>query len=178
MPAAPQLELVRAIEELRRAHRETGAWFAGETSCSRAHLSVVRLLDLSGPLLVGDLAAQLRIDISVASRQVTGLVDAGMVERTAVDGDRRARAVGLTPAGRELASRARVAVGELIGEILADWTDAEIDDTAAHFRRLTIALGAHHDRCAAARLAAPEPSPAPAPLVLTPEPTHDDREHA
>lgn len=139
----PYLALVAAVEDLTRTHRETGALVARAAGSSRAGLAVVRTLELAGPMQIGDIAHALRVDISVASRQVSALVAAGLAARTVDDDDRRARAVVLTEEGRAVADRARVAAGALTAQVLADWSGPDVATTAAQIRRLADTVTAY-----------------------------------
>jgi DNA-binding MarR family transcriptional regulator len=148
MTASSSRTLLTAIEDLTRVQREAGAQLARELDCPRAGLTVLRLLSRLGPLTVGDLAERLRIDISVASRQVSSLVDAGLVHRAAPDGpgaDRRVRTVALTPRGVELAARSRAQLEAHAGEAFADWTAGEITAAALQIQKITAAVQSLHD---------------------------------
>ncbi|GAA2030686.1 hypothetical protein GCM10009819_13060 [Agromyces tropicus] len=60
-----------------------------------------------GAATVGELAEALGVAQPGVTRTVTSLADLGLVEVTTEPGDRRRRAVALTPAGTELVERAR-----------------------------------------------------------------------
>lgn len=150
MTPSPSRTLLTALEDLARVQRETGVMLARELDCPRAGLTVVRLLSRLGPLPVGDLAERLRIDISVASRQVSGLVDAGLAQRAAPDGpgeDRRVRTVALTPRGALLAERSRMHLEARAGEAFAGWTPDELAAATDQIQKITAAVqqlhGAH-----------------------------------
>lgn len=73
-------------------------------------LAPYRALAIDGGMTVGDLSAHLRVDMSVASRQVSSATEADLVERTTCDGpgcDRRVRTVRLTTISARRRSRAR-----------------------------------------------------------------------
>ena len=106
-PETPPQPLLRSVEAFSRALRESSLGVAREIGCSKGTLAIVRILQRRGTLQVSDIAHALRVDISVASRQVSQLVDDGLVERTVDDGDRRVRTIRLSPAGRSLARRDR-----------------------------------------------------------------------
>lgn len=150
MTVSSSRTLLHAIEDLARAQRETGALLSRELDCPRSGLTVVRLLSRLGPLPVGDLAERLRIDISVASRQVSTLVDAGLVRRTAPDGpgaDRRVRTVALTERGADLAARSRTHLESRAGEAFAGWTPEEITAAAVQVQKITAAVQSLHVAC-------------------------------
>src|SRR4051794_27848578 len=54
-----------------------------------------------GPARVSDVAVELQVDLSVASRQVQALEAAGYVDRAPDPTDRRSSVVGLSEAGEE-----------------------------------------------------------------------------
>lgn len=82
---APYRALVTGIEALARVQREIGTLLARELDTPRASLTVVRSLAREGEMTVGDLSTHLRVDLSVASRQISAAAEAGLVERTASD---------------------------------------------------------------------------------------------
>jgi DNA-binding MarR family transcriptional regulator len=136
----PVKELTVALEELNRAQREVSARLARELDFPRASLGALRLLNRCGPLQVTELAHHLRVDLSVASRQVTHLVEAGLVERTACDDDRRARSIALTAAGRAKVDETFRLLASRTGETFAGWTAEDLRDAIHHLGRLTEAL--------------------------------------
>ncbi|MFF2620662.1 MarR family winged helix-turn-helix transcriptional regulator [Oerskovia jenensis] len=136
----PVKELTIALEELNRAQREVSARLARELDFPRASIGVLRLLQHCGPLQVTELAHHLKVDLSVASRQVTHLVEAGLVERTACDDDRRARSVTLTPDGREKVDETFALLASRTARTFAGWTAEELRDSIHHLGRLTEAL--------------------------------------
>ena len=151
--APPQL-LLRSVEAFNRALRESSLGVAREVGCSKGTFAIVRILERRGALQVSDIAHILRVDISVASRQVSQLVDDGLVERTVDDADRRVRTIRLSPAGRTLAGEISDVLDRRADEVFADWSTQELADAAATLDRLTTTI---------ARLA-----PAPADDVLQP----------
>lgn len=136
----PVKELTIALEELNRAQREVSARLARELDFPRASLGTLRLLQRCGPLQVTELAHHLKVDLSVASRQVTHLVEAGLVERTACDDDRRARSVTLTPEGREKVDETFRLLARRTAGTFAGWTAQELRESVHHLGRLTEAL--------------------------------------
>ena len=67
---SPTWGLVRALDDLARVQRESAVRIARGLDIPRASLGVLRMLDRCGPVQMGDVAARLRVDLSVASRQV------------------------------------------------------------------------------------------------------------
>ncbi|WP_435738423.1 MarR family transcriptional regulator [Cellulosimicrobium sp. PMB13] len=162
-PAAPDRTptsgLVRALDDLARVQRESAVRIARELDIPRASLGVLRMLDRCGPVQLGDVAARLRVDLSVASRQVSHLVDGGLVLRSVDDDDRRARTIALTDTGRDVVRRSFAVIDVMSAETFADWSPDEIVAATDQIERVTEAVAAAH---AASGHATPTPtSPAP-----------------
>lgn len=137
--------LVAAIEELARAQRETGLWLARSVGHPRATMSIVRMLARTGPQQIGCIANLLRVDMSVASRQVSVLVDAGYVERVIDEDDRRARTVQLTDAGRALAADSRRLIVQAAHRTFAGWDPEEIALAATQLRKVAASIAGSFD---------------------------------
>jgi DNA-binding MarR family transcriptional regulator len=131
--AEAQAQILGAMERMGRLLREMSQGVAKDHASTRATMAIARLLDGAGEdgeIGVGDVAEALRIDMSVASRQVSDLVTEGLVERTVVDGDRRARHLRLTAAGRAYADELR-AVMQVKAELtFAGWSVDELQVAA------------------------------------------------
>lgn len=84
------------------------------------------------PRRVSDIAATVRLDVSTVSRHVSQLVAKGFVERLPDPTDGRAHVLALTDAGRELLVDIRARRNTWLGEVTADWDDADL----AVFQRL------------------------------------------
>ncbi|MBO3101854.1 MarR family winged helix-turn-helix transcriptional regulator [Cellulomonas fengjieae] len=134
---APALALLRAVEEFSRTLRETSGVVARDVGRSRGAVSIVRILERHGSLQVSDIAHALRVDISVASRQVSQLVDDGLVERAVDDADRRARSIRLSPAGRDLAREIAAAYARRATEVFADWSADDLRHATATLQRIS-----------------------------------------
>jgi DNA-binding MarR family transcriptional regulator len=110
-PTLTQLDLettarLRAVlGKLSRRLRPTPAAMAAGLTPTRSSvlLNVVR----EGKIRLSDLAAAEAINPTQLSRAIAQLVDDGLVERSADQGDRRAAWVKSTPAGKRLAQRIR-----------------------------------------------------------------------
>lgn len=76
-----------------------------------------------GPQRVGGIAQALGTDPSTVSRQVTALVEAGLVERRADPDDGRAHLLAATAAGSQRCAVGRRHRVEAIAEILAGWPE-------------------------------------------------------
>ena len=81
---------------------------------------------VEGPKRTTELATCLHADISTVSRQVTSLVDAGLVERTADEEDRRAANLRLTDAGQAVFTTMRQDRERMLALVLADWSARDV----------------------------------------------------
>jgi DNA-binding MarR family transcriptional regulator len=91
-----------AIHLLRRISRDDGA-----DGVTGARLSALSVLVFGGPLSVGQLARREGVAAPTITRIVDALVADGLVERQAVEGDRRQSRIAVTPDGRRLLERGR-----------------------------------------------------------------------
>jgi DNA-binding MarR family transcriptional regulator len=103
---------------------------------------VLHLLIRCGPVSLTDIAAHLRVDLSVASRQVSTLADAGHVVRTVDAEDRRVRTVELTEAGRALAAEAAEQYTNLIDRAFAAWSAEDLAEATRTLNRLVDTISA------------------------------------
>ncbi len=137
--------VLRAIEAFGRAQRCIGTAFVHELNLPRASLGVLFKLQVHGALQISELAQLLQVDVSVASRQATTLVDAGLAVRDIDPDDRRARTVALSPAGHERAATARQAVAKLLADALGNWDTGRLATLATSLNDLTDAVTTHFD---------------------------------
>jgi len=139
--AGPEQDLLRQLEVFWRTLREAAGLLVRDAECSRSTATLVRVLaerDRAGrSTQVGDVAQVMRVDTSVASRHVSQLVEEGLVERTVGTGDKRARALRLTPLGRERSREIDAALVRRTGEIFAGWDPQDVADAAATLHRLS-----------------------------------------
>ena len=139
---APAVALISALQSLSRAQREAAAHIAQELDWPRSGVAVLHLLARCGPVSLTDVAAHLRVDLSVASRQVSTLADAGYVVRTVDAEDRRVRTVELTAAGRALAAEASSAYTNLIDRAFGAWSPEDLAEATRTLNRLVDTIGA------------------------------------
>jgi len=142
VPVEPSLrdDAMTAIALLVRAQRLLVCAVGEAVDLPAPGQGLLRLLVQHDALTTGEIAAKLRVDVSVVSRQMSALVDLGLVERTVDAADRRVHRLCLTAAGREAHARvtaefqARAEVG------FAGWTTADFDAVVALTRRLAEAV--------------------------------------
>lgn len=108
---------------LRRAHWRAGAVMVEALrplGIEIRHFAVLMVLVDRGPTVQRDLAAATGSDKAGIMRVVDDLERKGLAVRRAVPGDRRVRAVEITPAGLELFDAAHVAAEPLAERLVAD----------------------------------------------------------
>ncbi|MFE0627537.1 MarR family winged helix-turn-helix transcriptional regulator [Streptomyces sp. NPDC058864] len=108
---------------LRRAHWRAGAVMVEAIrplGIEMRHFAVLLVLVERGPTVQRDLAAATGSDKAGIMRVVDDLERKGLAVRKAVPGDRRVRAVEITPAGLELFDAAHVAAAPLAERLVAD----------------------------------------------------------
>jgi DNA-binding MarR family transcriptional regulator len=110
--------LVERLEQLFSLLARTDAGAdAGPALTSTQRVVLIELVS-AGPLRLGALAARIGASDPTASRAVAGMVSAGVVERNADPGDRRAVLVAATPAGRAWVERRREEVAAALARAL------------------------------------------------------------
>lgn len=172
MPTAPAYRvLIDAVARLQRVQREVGTELARDLDCPRAALSLLWLLDKAGELGIGDVAQHLHVDISVASRQTSALVDSGLAERSTPDApgtDRRVRTVRLTARGRAFTAETRAVMHARAAEAFSGWTPDELAEASAVLERIADTMTGFSARTATAAAGTPAPDDAArAPALAT-----------
>ena len=107
----------------------------------RSTYALLRRIAERGPIRLSDVAADLGLDVSTVSRQVTRLADRGLVRRHADPGDARAGQLGLTARGRDLLRRVRRGRHAWLADAIGDWSEADRLRLAQLLDRLADALG-------------------------------------
>jgi DNA-binding MarR family transcriptional regulator len=130
--------LEREIALLLRRSRAISARLAGELhpDLDGAAYGLLSLLQDAGPLRASDLVARLGLDKSTVSRQLSSLVDLGLVDRAADPIDGRAQV--LTPSAEGSARLARIRdVRRARWESdLTDWPPSDVATLADLLHRL------------------------------------------
>ena len=112
------------------------------------------LFCLSGaPLRVSAVADSIHSDVSTVSRQVSHLVQHGLLEKIGDPDDGRAQLLSLSPAGREVIDKLVRARGQWFGQLLASWSDEDVRTFDAYLTRFGDDLEAFK-----ARVGAPNPT--------------------
>lgn len=140
-PAAAQEafgRLEREIALLLRRARVISARLAGELhpDLDGSAYGLLALLQDLGPLRAGDLVARLGQDKSTVSRQVTKLVELGLVARTADPVDGRAQVLSPSTEGATRLERIREARRARWAADLSDWPTDDVATLAELLARL------------------------------------------
>jgi DNA-binding MarR family transcriptional regulator len=107
--------LQRALERLARRsdiHREL----------DRASYLVARLLDVTGPISIKDLASRLGLDATTVTRQLATMERSGLLHRHADPDDGRINLIELSPKGRRTMTAVQRARRERVGHVITGWS--------------------------------------------------------
>ncbi|WP_022929799.1 MarR family winged helix-turn-helix transcriptional regulator [Patulibacter americanus] len=103
-----------------------------------------------GPARISDIAADLQVDLSVASRQIQALGADGYVDRVSDPHDGRSSLVALSPAGHAKLARAHERLSEALARAVDAWQPAQVTDLADGIVRLRASLARPDDDAARA----------------------------
>jgi DNA-binding MarR family transcriptional regulator len=103
---------------------------------STSAYSILSRTSREGPLPLGTLASRLAMDRTTLSRELTPLLDAGLVTATTDRGDRRRRVVALTRKGTALVERARPVWAEAQKEVVHEFGVARTKKLIAELHTL------------------------------------------
>jgi DNA-binding MarR family transcriptional regulator len=149
------VRLEREIGLLLRRARAISARLAGELhpDLDGAAYGLLAMLEDAGPLRAGDLVVRLGLDKSTVSRQVSHLVDLGLVDRAADPVDGRAQVLTPSAEGSARLARIREARRARWETDLDDWAPADVahlGELLARLNRLGEAREAEVDGAGAA----------------------------
>jgi DNA-binding MarR family transcriptional regulator len=122
------VRLEREIGLLLRRARAISSRLAGELhpDLDGAAYGLLALLEDAGPLRASDLVTRLGLDKSTVSRQISSLVDLGLVDRTADPVDGRAQVLEPSAEGSVRLSRIRDVRRARWESDLGDWPAADV----------------------------------------------------
>ena len=137
-PREAYVRLEREVTQLFRRARTLSARLAAELhpDLDGAAYGLLALLQDTGPLRASDLVARLGLDKSTVSRQVSTLVELGLVTREADPADGRAQVLSTSPEGAARLSRIRDARRARWEADLADWPAEDVDTLGELLARL------------------------------------------
>lgn len=131
---SPVEGLIRQLYGLGAVRRELSR--AAHRELASQGFSALVAIRRRGACRVSDVACDLQIDLSVASRQIASVVAAGHVERRPDPADGRAHLLHLTPSGNAAIAGAHRGMVDVLEAALADWTPAEIETLSSGLSRL------------------------------------------
>lgn len=91
---------------------------------------------LARPAAIGDVAVELGLDRSNASRMLAAAVEAGLVTKATSTADARRTELRMTPAGQSMLAAARAWQEEAFLRLTASWPTADVRRFAAYLQRL------------------------------------------
>ena len=95
------------------------------------------------PRRVSEIADRTHLHISTVSRQVSALVAQGLVTKVADPSDGRAQMLTLTDEGQQMLIQLRDRRNGWLGEVVADWSDADLATFDSLLTRFADAVEAH-----------------------------------
>jgi len=101
---------------------------AAGVTVTQPSYALLRVLVDSGPLPMGALARGAHMDVGMATRQVTALVEARLVTRKPDPGDLRISLVAVSKQGRRVAGNLQDMRRRHLQRALSEWTSAELDE--------------------------------------------------
>ncbi len=134
-PADPVEQLIRQLYGLGAVRRELGR--AAQRELETQGFAALGAIRRRGACRVSDIATDLQVDLSVASRQIAALVSAGHVERRPDPADGRAHLLHLTDDGAAAIGRAHRQMIAVLGDALASWDPADVETLTHGLERLS-----------------------------------------
>jgi DNA-binding MarR family transcriptional regulator len=104
-----------------------------------SHVLVLEAIDaasIEGTAAIGDVAVQLGLDRSNASRMLADAVSAGLLQKTVSPDDARRTELEITATGQSLLAAAREWQEEAFARLVADWPTADAHRFAKYLVRL------------------------------------------
>lgn len=114
-----------------------------EDRVTTPQLRVLMLVETSGPQSLTDVAAELGVHPSNATRTCDKLVRAGYLTRTENPDDRRYASLELTETGRELIEYVIHQRRQAMAEVFAKLDESQLDGVARALRAFASAAGGH-----------------------------------
>jgi DNA-binding MarR family transcriptional regulator len=99
-------------------------------------LEAIDAASADGPAAIGDVALELGLDRSNASRMLADAVAAGLVTKTVSPDDARRTELGITASGQSLLRAARAWQDEAFAQLVSKWPAADARRFAQYLVRL------------------------------------------
>ena len=150
--------LTESFIDLQRTVRRSKARLlaaAGNDVESATH-QLLHTVESAGPMRASALAGSVHSDLSTVSRQVTVLVDRGLLERRADQLDGRASLLAVTDAGRAAIAQHERGRQAFFDEVLTGWTIEEVRQFAQQMERFTASYDQVHTALMNRRTGRPE----------------------
>ncbi|HEX2903583.1 MAG TPA: MarR family transcriptional regulator [Jatrophihabitans sp.] len=147
-PGAAPADVLGVLEQQFRIFAINLGKFKQESSDNRLdRLALIILGTLSnhGPSRLSAVADKCGFDQSTASRQVSALEQAGLLERTTDPDDRRAVVLKASPKGKRLLQRLEIGRRKRLERLLNGWTAEEIATFTTLLGRLNESTERHHE---------------------------------
>ncbi len=150
--SAPSRLAEELLEELsawspRDRWRMLGAWH--QNGLSLAHLNVVTLVEMSGPMAMGRVAELLGVSLASTTGIVGRMEQRGLVTRQASATDRRVVEVHMAPGGHALIESIRTRRQEHLREVLARMDETHIGALLEGLRAMRAARASMDAECRA-----------------------------
>ena len=134
--------LTRLVRLVRRPRVRRRLTASVAEPLERAQHIVLHRISLLEPVRLSELAAELDVDASTASRQVAQLLADEMVERRPDPDDGRASQLTTTRRGRRAITTMRTARQQALADVVADWSPADLQALVDGLTRLADGLDA------------------------------------
>jgi DNA-binding MarR family transcriptional regulator len=133
--------LGRLLLRRTRAHLYDDLVHSADLGVDATTYPVLSGVDRLGPMSAADLAPEIALDRSVASRHASRLVAAGLLRRAADPDDGRATLLHVTPKGRRAVSAMRRRLASNLEEALSTWPPKEAATFVAGLERFVDQIG-------------------------------------
>ena len=117
-------------------------WAVADVDDQVGHILVLEAIDAAarrGSALITDVAVELGLDRSNASRMLAAAESAGLVSKVVSSEDARRTMLGITPDGGRLLAAAREWQAETFERLVDGWPTADVRRFAAYLMRLAAA---------------------------------------
>jgi len=131
------VELVRDLLELQRVMKRVTKTEPGQRLLSPTSIALLYYLDSTGPRRATVMAADTGLGPSGLSRQLAGLEEAGLVERTPDPEDGRAALVAITARGREQVLAAVEQDAQRLASRLEGWDEEQARTSRTAINEIT-----------------------------------------